>query len=401
MNEFTAPRSRAAAASAGMRRALALAEAEWTKLAAPGMTLAFVNPDGTAEQAALGLADTATGALMPVEARMPGGSTGKSVFAATALALAATGQVDLDRLLSGYLGKASWFPEVPNARDLTLRHLLMHSGGLPDHMGDIDTLQHFVRMRTERGPDYFLDPVGAIRRIERQSPVVPASGGFFYSDTGYILAGLGIEAATGESLYDLARLHVLEPNTLSDFAPAISRRISRTVQGYTNASEASGLPARMLLDDGQFAYSPASEWAGGGYVTSARDLARFIRLYASGRVTGAASLADAFRIIRYSWIVGQVGGYGIGLFASESPLGPCWSHGGYYPGYRSHMAYFPELDMSVAYQFNSSEAFSGYADIVAHRRRCASLPIDPDAPLTRVNDFAARLMAAFAGQRPD
>lgn len=400
MNELSPPRAREGAPSSGLDRALAVVSAAWSNLGAPGMTLAFVTPDGAVVQTSLGLADIDAGVSMPSDARMPGGSTGKSIFAATALSLAIAGRLELDLPLARYLGDREWFRDIPNGSALTLRHLLMHSGGLPDHMGDPDTLRYFVKMRREVGPDFTLDPESSVRRIARLPEVVQVGEGFFYSDTGYILAGLAIEAATGESLYDLARKHILQPHDLLDFEPAIRRTIARTVQGYTNASEASGLPARMILNDGRFAYTPASEWAGGGYVTSARDLARFIWLYASGRLTGEAAMGEAQKLVKYSWVENQIGGYGLGLFAADSPLGPTWGHGGYYPGYRSHMAYFPALDMSVAYQLNSAEAFTSYADIVSHRQKCATSAIEPEAPLTKVNDFAARLMMAFSGAVP-
>jgi len=45
--------------------------------------------------------------------------------------------------------------------------------------------------------------------------------------------------------------------------------------------------------------------------------------------------------------------YGLGVSIAPSPWGPLYGHSGYYPGYRSDLAYFTHLDIAVAFQINT------------------------------------------------
>lgn len=370
---------------------------EWLRkrLDAPGATSAVALRDGSVICAAVGLSDLEAEVPMPATARMPGGSTGKTVAAATSLSLHLDRRLSLDAPIGNWLAAETWFDRLPNAQRLTLRMLLMHTGGVPDHMGLATTFELLKRMRNSN-VDAFLRPVEAVQLILDEPPVVEPGSGFFYSDTSYILAGLVVEAATGRRFYDEARDRVLSPLGLVDFAPAVSRRIERLVPGYTDAAPDSGLPHKMTGPDGALVYSPAHEWTGGGYVTSSRDLARLIWSYASGRAFGASYLADVKRTVGYSWSPGQVGGYGLGVFASHSSLGETWGHGGYFSGYRSQMTYIPSLDIAVAYQVNSSSHFGSYQQIVAARRAAARKPL-PSTELAGDDDLSIRFARMALG----
>jgi D-alanyl-D-alanine carboxypeptidase len=354
-------------------------------LNAPGATAAIVLPDGSTLIGASGLGDVEEQAPMSPSARMPGGSTGKTIAAATAISLVEQGVLALDEPMSRLMRHESWWPRLPNANNITLRMALSHSGGIPDHMGYPSTLERLISLR-ERDPDDFLTPRQCVEIILDRPPIVPAGGGFFYSDTSYILVGLLIEIATGHVFYDEAQKRILTPLGLSDFESATKRNFARLVAGYTDAPDTLRLPRKTSDEEGRLVYSPASEWTGGGYVTSSKDLARLMWSYPSGRLLGQNSLEQIRKIERFSWNPGQVGGYGLGLFATMSVLGPTWGHGGYYPGYRSQALYFPDLDIAAAYQVNSSQHFGGYAKIVANREAAAVKPIAKDAPLTVAND---------------
>ena len=61
---------------------------------------------------------------------MLAGSTGKTFFAAVAVQMIEAGQLDLKAPISKYLGSRPWFSRLPNARDITVRHLMTHTSGL-------------------------------------------------------------------------------------------------------------------------------------------------------------------------------------------------------------------------------------------------------------------------------
>ena len=47
--------------------------------------------------------------------------------------------------------------------------------------------------------------------------------------------------------------------------------------------------------------------------------------------------------------------YGLGVIIRPTPLGVSWGHSGFFPGYLTEMAYFPDHKMAMAVQFNSSD----------------------------------------------
>jgi D-alanyl-D-alanine carboxypeptidase len=365
------------------------------KLGAPGITAAAVFADGSIVEAAAGLADIEKRTSMSAAHRMLGGSTGKSIFAATALSLAARGEIDLDAPVEQALGNEAWFHRLPNAADLTLRRLLHHASGLPDHMGKpglMDDLHAIVR---RDGPDGYLKPLDSVAMVLDMPAVAPAGETFFYADTNYFVAGLAIERLTGRDLYDLAAEHVLQPMKMTATEPSIARHFAQLAVPY--AGGPAGGFSRQASEDGALLYSPRMEWAGGGFVTSSRDLALFIRAYGSGRWPSASHRDHVSDPVRFSWNPGHLAEYGLGLFLGRSSLGATVGHGGYYPGYRSFMTWFESHDMSVAIQVNASAPFDGYAAIVTDRVDAAAKKIDPAAPLSIVDDYVVELAAALLG----
>jgi D-alanyl-D-alanine carboxypeptidase len=224
------PQRIAALATAG----LALCE----EMRAPGATLAAVLQDGSLIRTAVGFDNVFTHTPMTADRRMLGGSTGKSFVAATALALAAEGLVDLDAPVERWLGDTAVFAHLPNAKNLTLRLLLQHSGGLPDHMGSPGLMPKLLERFEREGPDSYLAPIEALELVADLAPINRAGHGFFYSDTGFILAGITLEIATGRTLYELVRRHVLDRLGLTNTEPAISRHLDRLATAHLVTADA-------------------------------------------------------------------------------------------------------------------------------------------------------------------
>lgn len=93
-------------------------------------------------------------------------SLSKQVSGYAALRLVGTGALDLDRPLAFYLGNAA--PTDAAARQITTRHVLTHSSGLPNW-----------------------------RRTAELVPSFAAGSGFLYSGEGYFLLARAIERITG------------------------------------------------------------------------------------------------------------------------------------------------------------------------------------------------------------
>lgn len=149
------------------------------ELGFPGATAAFVLPDGRSGRVAVGVLDPDGDEPMPVDARMPAGSVGRMFVAGVVLDLVGRGVLDLDAPVSRWLGDEPRFQRLSDAPDLTLRNLMNHASGMPDH------------------------------------PEQPS-----------LLACLVVEKATGRAYEDLARERLLEPLGLTETVPARSDMVS-------------------------------------------------------------------------------------------------------------------------------------------------------------------------------
>ncbi|HYY21833.1 MAG TPA: serine hydrolase domain-containing protein, partial [Thermoleophilaceae bacterium] len=108
--------------------------------------------------------------------------------------------------------------------------------------------------------------------------------GFEYSDTGYVVAGILVEQVTGRPLHEVYRELVFDPLSMD-----------RTwLEGHepTRAEEV----AHHYSDELDWTtISPTVDWAGGGLVTTAPDLARFVRGLWSERLVDARGLEELTR----------------------------------------------------------------------------------------------------------
>ncbi|MGD2154116.1 MAG: serine hydrolase domain-containing protein [Gemmatimonadales bacterium] len=339
---------------AGPGQATELREALQAKLAelqaasgAPGVTAGIVLADGESFGLAAGMADTVTGIPMTAEARLMQGSVGKTYVSAVAMQLVGEGRLDLDAKVSAYLGDEAWFERLPNAPDITVRQLMNHTSGIIRYEFDDRFIADLLAQ-----PDKVWDPVGQLAYLFDTEAPFAAGEGWDYSDTNYIVLGLIIERLTGADYYDELRCRTLVPLGLRNTVPSDSRRVPGLVQGYAGAENMFGLPD-AVIENGEFAVNPGFEWTGGGIASTSEDLARWAKALYEGRAFDPALLP-----VMLDGVPARLGPnveYGLGVIIRQTPLGVSWGHSGFFPGYLTEMAYFPDHGIAVAVQYNSSD----------------------------------------------
>ena len=314
----------------------------------PGATAGFALPNGLSFALAVGESDTARHLPMRPRDRMLQGSVGKTYVAAVLLQLVQEGKVRLDDRVSAYLGAEPWFSRLPNAADLTVRQLMTHTSGLVRY----ELNPAFLRDLTAN-PDRVWTPEARLAYLLDTAAPFAAGQGWDYSDTNYIVLGMIVERATGSALYAEVERRILRPLGLRNTVPSDRRRITGLVQGYAGADNPFGGTDAMIGPDGRFAVNPQFEWAGGGFASTADDLARWAKALYEARVFGRALLDEAVAGVPAP-MLGAEAKYGLGVIVRPGPLGVTWGHSGYMPGYITEMRYWPELGLAVALQVNSS-----------------------------------------------
>lgn len=306
----------------------------------PGATAGFVLPDGRSASVATGLSDLEAKTPLRPSDRMPAGSVGKTFVAALALLLVQEGRLSLDDKLERLLGGEKWFARLPNSGELTLKTLLNHSSGIPNHAEDERFLKelfnHSARdIKHEELLTYVLG----------KRPLFPAGRGYYYSDTNYILAGLAIEKAAGRPLYELVAERILKPLRLDATIPSDATTLPGVANGY--------FKGKPVIVGGRFTINPQWEWAGGGFASTAEDLARWVGALYGGQVLRPETVLQMMQGVAPPE---EGRSYGLGTEFYQSKLGWAYGHDGEFPGYLSDVRYYSPFKISVAVQVNADES---------------------------------------------
>jgi D-alanyl-D-alanine carboxypeptidase len=325
-------------------RLQAAVQARLGKLA-PGAQAAVVLPDGELVKVATGVADRATGAAMTHDGKLLAGSTGKTFFAALAVQLVNEKKLDLDAKVGTWFTAEPWFARLPNAKDITVRHLLAHRSGLMRYEFD----PAFTATLLAK-PDHCFTPVEELAFVLDKEPRFAAGAGFEYSDTNYVLLGLVLEKVAGKPCYDEIRTRFLAPLQLTNTVPSVGRRIPGLLQGHAGANNPFGGRDAMLVD-GELPFDPGFEGAGGGFASTASDLARWAKALWGGDLLGACreQVLDGKQAP-----LGKDTRYGLGVILFPTTHGPAMGHRGFFPGWMSEVRWYPDAKCAVAVLVNSS-----------------------------------------------
>lgn len=298
-------------------------------------------PDGVIWEGAAGLTAGPGSAPMTPDTPFEVASITKAVTAVVVMQLAEQGRLGLDDRISTLLPgqHAAGFH-----RDITVRQLLSHTSGLPDYWTDgpkdREGNNAFLRAFLA-APSRSWQPEEMVS-FARELPSRKPGGRFHYSDTNYVLLGLIVEKAAGRPLHRVFRERVFDP--LGMDSTWLTYREARRGPAPSHRFEGS--------DDLHNTPRQSADWAGGGLVSTARDLEKFLRGVASGRLFRNASTLDAMRA---SVPAGDDGiSYGLGLYRVDlgDGKGELWGHDGHG---NSFAYYWAERGVTLTGTLNQTE----------------------------------------------
>jgi D-alanyl-D-alanine carboxypeptidase len=321
----------------------------------PGAVMAAHFHDGATVSSAVGLSDRETRRPMDVNDRLLAGSSGKTFFAALALQLVDEGLLDLDQPIGTYLEHEPWISRLAGSDQVTVRILMNHTSGYGEYdeafMNDL--IQHPLRQRAP------IDMISSI--LDRPIDGTPGVR-MRYSDLNYILLAEITEQVTHNTAYAEIDRRFIKPLGLAHTSPSTSPQLEGLVPGYAGKNPFG--PDKFLVN-GALALNPQFEWGGGGFVSTAGDLATWLAAICEGSVIPKRLWPEMTHGVDAP-DNGQGAKYGLGLHIDPTPLGIAYGHGGFFPGYSTFVRYFPELQVSVALMINSSAegAMNGRMELV-------------------------------------
>ncbi|MBU1909153.1 MAG: beta-lactamase family protein, partial [Verrucomicrobia bacterium] len=285
---------------------------------------------------AAGSADSETPTAAKPTDRFRIASNGKSFTAAAILLLRDEGNLSLDDTVADLLPDH----DIPSNDVITVRHLLTHTSGLPDHNNDTD----YFESRALSNPATNFSP-DEVFEVVRSLPSHFAPGeDWLYCDTGYYILHLIIEGenTNGWSYAEFIRHRLIEPLGLTNtFVPDDGNGFLRVIpgehlDGYLLDEETGEIT--NVTEVGQ-----SNDLGCGGMASSTEDLAKWIRALHDGAVLSAASQAEMETVTEQS----RRTGHQYGMATVYSPL-LGFGHSGVTLGYVSWMFYDPVRQTAYA-----------------------------------------------------
>ena len=318
--------------------------------AQPGCVVAATHKGRLVMEAAFGVADLKTGYALTPRHRFRVASHSKGFTAAAIFKLREAGKLSLDDPAGRYVD--GLHPEVAA---LTLMQLLSHSAGLIRDGVDAGQWQDRRPFLNER----------ELRAALTEPPVISPSTRFKYSNHGFGLAGLVIEAVTGEPYSDWVTREIITAAKLSETQPdGPAPHGVPVARGHTGK-----LPlGRRRIVPGD---NPTNALvAATGFVSTASDLARFFASLDPTAKSSILSPASRRDMIRRQWTdidSSAQGAYGLGIMLGKAGDWEWFGHAGGFQSCISRTVALPGRDLAISILINSVDGPAwAWSDALVH-----------------------------------
>ena len=247
------------------------------------------------------------------------GSITKTFTATLVWQLIEEGELSLDTKL------AAFYPKVANAKQITIGQMLNHHSGIHNYTDEPDFMTYYSSPQ---------DHSFLINKIEGFEAYFEPGEKAAYNNNNYLLLGYILEQVSGKSYAELLNDRIYKPLGMK------SSLLGKAV------NPDNGEAYSYRLQDEKWQQVP--EWdmsvaySAGAVVSTTEDLDKFIRGLFAGKLIKAESLEKMITL---------EDGFGQGIFGTKYKYGDkelqgYWHNGGI-EAFISHMAYYPEKDLSV------------------------------------------------------
>ncbi|MCU0338614.1 MAG: beta-lactamase family protein [Spirosomaceae bacterium] len=248
-------------------------------------------------------------------------SVSKQFTAMIVMMLQERGKLQYDDPISQYV-------QVPYP-NITIRHLLTHTSGLPDYQDIMD--KHWDKTKVADNP-------AIIQYLNRYAPpaLFAPNEKYEYSNTGYVLLASIAEKASGRDFIELCREWIFRPLQMTD---TDIRTLEAKAQVKNFAAGHLKNEQGQYINANKFHASDYTVWLGnrkgpGRISSTAQDLLKWDQALYTQRLVSAKTLEQAFSPHKLN--NGTVSNYGFGWdIQKDANGGRVVSHTGDNPGYKT------------------------------------------------------------------
>jgi CubicO group peptidase (beta-lactamase class C family) len=264
-------------------------------------------------------------------------SVSKQFTAMAIMLLVEEGKLNLDDPIAAYI------PELEMYKGITVRHLVHHTGGLPDYMQLMDSLFDKTTIATNKD---------IITLFAKHQPAIlfEPNTKFQYSNTGYALLGSIIEKASGMPFGGYLAKRIFKPLGMAQTLVYTRRyqpvNVDKYAYGYVYAESHGKYVLPDSLDETSMVIWLDGIVGDGCVNSTVKDLLKWDRALYTNELLPPKRMAEIFTGTTLA--DGTETEYGFGWFVGADPeYGTVANHGGGWPGYSTFIHRFMRDDKTI------------------------------------------------------
>jgi serine beta-lactamase-like protein LACTB len=311
-------------------------------LGSPGASIAVMFEGQVIWSEGFGLADVEQQVPVTPRTVFRIGSVSKPLTAAALGLLVQQGKVDLDAEVQRYV------PGFPRKQyPITVRQVAGHIAGIRHYRaGEFENQKHYNTV------------LEGLSMFSADSLLFEPGTRYQYSSYGWNLISAIIEGASGESFLPFMRKAVFGPAALEHTYPEFADSIIPFRADFYAYDETARAMLNAPYVDNSY------KWAGGGFVSTSEDLAKFGQAMLAGTLLRPETVATLWTSMTTR--IGKPTAYGIGWSVTTDSLGRRRvGHTGGAMGGTATLQIYPEQRLIIAMLVNSDRTFIGVAPRLA------------------------------------
>lgn len=272
-------------------------------------------------------------------------SVSKQFTAMAIVMLQEKGKLCFDDPVSKYI------PELAAYKNVTLRHLLNHTSGLPDYMIFRDTFFDKAKIATNRD---------VVEILQKHQPPLDFEPGtqWHYSNTGYDLLAVVVDRVSGMPFEDFLKKYIFSPLKMNNTFVYARRLAPKQLDNYAYGYVYSNRLNKYVLPDNEensrFVVYLDGIHGAGAVNSTIMDLFKWDRALYTHKLVSEAGMKEIFKDPGVTKVAAQR--YGFGWFLEEfADLGKIVNHSGGWPGYQTFIDRHIDKDKTIIVLLNHDD----------------------------------------------
>lgn len=305
-------------------------------LKAIGVSAAVQLPDGQVWKGVAGVSSATAGDTIRPDMIFGVGSVSKTIAGACVMSLVEQGKLSLSDRVD------KWLPAFPNVNPaITVQQLLNHTSGVYNFTDNpaLNTAvsSNFAKIWT---------PQEVLNQFVR-APLFTPGNGWTYSNSGYLLLGLIVEAAAGKPYHEVVKTNLFDKVGLQGVILFPNEQTTQELAHLWADLLGGGFPIDLQSLNISMNALFSVAWTAGAYQSTPENIAKWMRHLFKGEVVSQASLTEMKKYVQ----VTPSYQYGLGISRYTSQGYELLGHGGDII-YKSLVLYIPDCDISIAVTSN-------------------------------------------------